>query len=667
MGSPHGDRARRLRRAARLAALAASALALIGLSGHLFGLETLRRIQPGLASMKANTALALLAISIALQVWLASPPTPWARRLTVGFAAITAAIAGLTLVEWGAGLDLGIDQLAITDPDPVRHGHLGRMSIGTATCLLALSIAVLTIGRKIGRYQPTVWLAYGVLSVASVVLVGYAYGAWAVYEFAPFSSTALHTGLALALCSGALVLAYPQRGVMNTLTSDSPAGIVGRRLLPAAVLLPVAFGSAELVGEHHGVFPHNLGVAIFAVAHILVLGALIVWSASSLNRAAEEREAALDAEHRAARALRDSEARKVAVMEAALDAIVLMDGDGVIIDFNPAAERLFGHTRAAVVGRSLANTLVPPAMRDAHRDGLTRHLATGAATILGRRVEVPGLRSDGTVFPAEVAVVRIAVDGPPVFTGYIRDLTERRNAAEAENLRVARDAAEAANAELESFSYSVAHDLRAPLRAIAGFAKIVLEDHAEALGPLGARDLEQVVTAANDMGTRIDALLSLARFARAELTIDTVDLAALAREVVDFLRASHPDRPVEFVCPDSLPVRGDARLLRAAIENLLSNAWKFTGKRAAPHVELGRDDDGFFVRDNGAGFDMGSVHRLFNPFSRLHRAVDFEGTGVGLATVQRIIRRHGGRIWADAEVDGGATFHFTISPPRGEG
>jgi signal transduction histidine kinase len=223
---------------------------------------------------------------------------------------------------------------------------------------------------------------------------------------------------------------------------------------------------------------------------------------------------------------------------------------------------------------------------------------------------------------------------------------------------------EIANKELEAFSYSVSHDLRAPLRAIDGFSRILLDDHGAALDA-GAHDcLDRVRNAAQRMSMLIDDLLMLARVTRAEAVRAEVDFSALARQVADALQAQNPDRRVRFALTPGLKVHGDARLLRIALENLFENAWKFTGGRTEASIEFGmKSEDStpvYFVRDNGAGFDMTYAGKLFTPFQRLHMAEEFPGTGIGLATVQRIIHKHNGRIWAEGAVDQGATFYFRV-------
>jgi signal transduction histidine kinase len=226
----------------------------------------------------------------------------------------------------------------------------------------------------------------------------------------------------------------------------------------------------------------------------------------------------------------------------------------------------------------------------------------------------------------------------------------------------------AVNDELSSFAYSVSHDLRAPLRTIDGFSQILLEDKGPSLGEDGQKHLDRVRAAAARMGTLIDDMLLLSRITRDDMSPRSVDLTALARSVVDELRTREPQRKVEFESNGALPASGDERLLRIALTNLLANSWKFTRTRDPAHVSFGvvtRDGEQvYFVKDDGVGFDMRYAQKLFGAFQRLHNMAEFEGTGIGLATVQRIVHRHGGRVWAESVVDQGTTFFFTL-PPSG--
>jgi two-component system sensor histidine kinase/response regulator len=243
-----------------------------------------------------------------------------------------------------------------------------------------------------------------------------------------------------------------------------------------------------------------------------------------------------------------------------------------------------------------------------------------------------------------------------------QELTRAKN-----ELRTANASLETTNKELEAFSYSVSHDLRAPLRAIDGFSQALLEDYGEQFGDDGKDSLQRVRAATQRMGHLIDDMLNLSRVTRSELRREKVDLSAIARSIAAELQKAQPDRKAEFIIAEGLVCDGDAPLLLAALENLLGNAWKFTSKRDGSRIEFGIAQDAaatYFVRDNGAGFDMNFSQKLFGAFQRLHATTDFPGTGVGLAIVQRIILRHGGRIWAEAAVDKGATFFFTLNAER---
>jgi len=245
------------------------------------------------------------------------------------------------------------------------------------------------------------------------------------------------------------------------------------------------------------------------------------------------------------------------------------------------------------------------------------------------------------------------------------EAAEARSAKDVAEVRAALvEELELKNKELDAFSYSVAHDLRAPLRSIDGFSQALLEDYADKLDDMGQQYLRYVRESAQQMAELIDNLLDLSRITRSELVRGALDLTSIAHEVTGRLRRQNPKQDVSTVVADGLLAEGDARLLTVVFENLLGNAWKFSSKRADATIEVGAVDRdarrAFFVRDNGAGFDMAYAAKLFGVFQRLHSSAEFEGSGIGLATVQRIIHRHGGRVWAEGEVGRGATFFFTL-------
>jgi len=361
---------------------------------------------------------------------------------------------------------------------------------------------------------------------------------------------------------------------------------------------------------------------------------------------------------RAELALHESEERFRLLVESVQEyAIFVLDPAGRVASWNAGAEAIKGYAADEILGQHVAVFYTPEDV------ALGKPQAQLEAAAREGRVEDEGwrLRKDGNRFWADTVITAMR-DPTGALIGFgkvTRDLTRRR--------RVEEQLAQS-NAELERFSYSVSHDLRAPLRAINGYAQAVLEDYAAALDAEGQRFLGIIRDSAKRGGELIDALLNFSRLGRQTLSMEPVDLTELARAVVDELRRSTDVEGMDVIVDPLQPTRGDRTLLRQVLANLIGNAFKFSRGRPHPQIEIGARREGqavvYFVRDNGVGFDMRYADKLFGVFQRLHRADEFEGTGVGLALAQRIIQRHGGRIWADGKVDGGATFFFTLPAER---
>ena len=399
----------------------------------------------------------------------------------------------------------------------------------------------------------------------------------------------------------------------------------------------------------------SLVLSTFLVFALLILAVLTLWHLNVSRR----RE--LEAVHKLA-----------LVVESSDDAIISRNQQGIITSWNSGAMQLFGYTAEEAIGQSI-RIIVPDELledwnksvaqleqgiKEEHNKGLRRHKDGHLLMVL--KTASPLYSPEG--YPMGASIIYKDISQLETAYAEIRTLN-----SELEDRVAKRTAAlEAANQELEAFSYSVSHDLRSPLRSIDGFSLALLEDYSERLDDTGRDYLQRLRGASQRMGQLIDDMLHLARISRTQMNLEKVNLSELAFQVLTELQQQDPQRQVDLRIEPSLMVLGDMPLLRIVLDNLLGNAWKFTGKTAQPSIEFGCRQDldtgeiAFFVRDNGAGFDMAYAHKLFGVFQRLHHAKEFSGTGIGLATVNRIIHRHGGRIWADSQVNQGATFFFTI-------
>ena len=329
------------------------------------------------------------------------------------------------------------------------------------------------------------------------------------------------------------------------------------------------------------------------------------------------------------------------------------------VRFNRAGEQLLGIPREQLIGKS-DNDFFPP---DEARFFIDKDRETLAKRTLVDIPEEPIQTSQGERWLHTKKVPILDATGVPRFLlGISEDITDRKRDVAA--LREAKEQAEFSSRELQAFSYSVAHDLRAPLRAISGFGGALLEDYGDQLDEQGRNYLERIKTSVHRMGALIDALLKLSQVTREGLQVQPLDLGDLFRQAIATLQRAEPDRQLEIVVSGDLAATGDPTLMSIVFDNLCGNAWKFTSRSPAPRIELGVEVDGsdrvYFIRDNGVGFEMKYVDKLFGVFQRLHTEREFPGTGIGLVTVQRIVQRHRGRVWGRGEVGVGATFYFTL-------
>jgi PAS domain S-box-containing protein len=517
----------------------------------------------------------------------------------------------------------------------------------------------------------------------------------AIFNSANFSSIATDAqGIIQIFNVGAeRMLGYTAAEVMNKITPadiSDPAEVIARaQTLSLELGTPITPGFEALVfkasrriediyeltyiRKDGSRFPAVVSVTALRDAQNAIIGYLLIGTDNTARKQAEE-------------ALLKAGALQRAIFNSANFSSIATDAKGVIQIFNVGAERMLGYTAAEVMNRITPADISEPQEVIVRAQALSIELGTpitpgfeALAYKASRGIEdiyeLTYIRKDGSRFPAVVSVTALR-DAQDVIIGYLligTDNTERKRAAEVirqlnselEQRVVERTAQlQTINKELEAFCYSVSHDLRTPLRSLDGFSQALLEDCSDKLDAQGQDYLRRIRAGSQRMGQLIDDLLNLSRVSRGEMTRELVDISKIAHEVADELKAAAPERDAEFVVADGLSAQTDPRLLRIVLTNLFGNAWKFTAKRAHGRIEFGstgaNGDKEYFTRDNGAGFDQAYAGKLFGAFQRLHAIKDFPGTGIGLATVQRIIQRQGGRVWAEGKVEQGATFHFTL-------
>jgi len=653
--------AARQRRTAAVAAAVATAIPITVLAGWVFGIARLRGVLPDAVAMNPITALSLL--SGALALWFANRPGPRARMASRGFALVMAVLGLCRLVDPLLGGRLEIDLLFYRSQIQ-QMVPPARMSFASSISAVCLGTSLLLYRSGMVKLRSTRWLVLPAAVLALLAMAGYLYGSRVLFDIPALKPMALNSALALlALCLGIAALP-PATPPISTLLLPGAAGTMARTLLPAAFLLPFLIGWVRVEAERAGWFDLGFGTALMVVLTsglMTLLVLLSVWQVQRAERAQQRMEAGI----------RASERRLFQILEAIPIGVFVTSRQGQPYYANRMSQEISGQpaiteTKAEEMSqryhvyRAGTQEMYPPEM------------LPGARALRGERVHTDDLevhRPDRVV-PVEVWSAPVtAADGSIEFAiSAFNDITERQEAKrqiEGLNLELKDQVAELAsvNGELETFSYSVSHDLRAPLRAIDGFSRMLTEDHAGALSPEAQRLLGRIRNNVQRMGNLIDDLLRFSRLSRKQLEAAPVDMSELVRTVVGDLSRTH-ERQLSVVVDQLPPALGDTDLLRQVWINLIDNGFKYSGKRGDPQVEVGGKTNGveatYWVRDNGVGFDMTYAGKLFGVFQRLHSQDEFEGTGVGLAIVQRIVHRHGGRVWAEAKPGQGATFSFTL-------
>ncbi len=456
-----------------------------------------------------------------------------------------------------------------------------------------------------------------------------------------------------------------RQGDLNIPTTPAPF-LSGQRSVDRlrGIILLMQQEERRLLAEHTSATSNaalsNTAVAFFGCGLAIVF---LIGSGLLVRRDIRER-------LRAEEAVRKSERMFQRLFDNAPDAIIQVGARGQITRANRQAERLFGWGRDELTGQRLEQ-LLPQRFHARHRGHLAAYFASPRTRPMGAGLELSGRRKDNSEFPVDIMLSPLETDEGPETLAVIRDITERKR-ADAKIRELNRDLQlqnarlEIANKELESFSYSVSHDLRAPLRHIDGFAALLAKHAGTSLDEKSTRYLTVISDSARRMGRLVDDLLTFSRMGRAEMDVTTLDHNQLVAGVVRDISLNR-EKPIEWHIEPLPAIRADAAMLRQVWSNLIENAAKYSTPSAHPRIEIGSVPQGinatehvFYVRDNGVGFDMKYAAKLFGVFQRLHSESEFQGTGIGLANVRRIVTRHGGRTWAESSIGEGATFFFSL-------
>lgn len=672
-------------------------------------------LSPGLGTLKPNTALCFIlgGISLAGLVAQSRPAggmlNRWLRRIQPAAAAALFLVAGSTLLSYALRAPVGIDLLLIPHDPPNRMLVFPwRMSPISALSFSLLAIAMLPWAARLTR----LWLAMELIVLlimvsAFMMMLGYIYEATSLYSLPGFSVVALHTAVGLLALTQAVLTVHPRFALAAQIMTPDRAGAEQRRLLPAAILIPIIIGWLLLQGQRRGLYDSEMRLAMFTVLNMLVFSTLIWWNAHVVRRSdfvllAHLRRVEAVAElDRAILGMRST--REIAGK--ALDhlrRIVPCAGASVIVfDRNASAHRLLAN------GTCGAASFAARVHAVASYEEALRHPGSGQAIVLN---DLRSMSSRNELFEAlsragVVSYVGLPLRGEQHLLGMLelfdihphrfnhehvqaahsiadqlaialqqallREDIERHTASlerrveeRTRELQTMNRQLTFANRDLEEFTASAAHDLRAPLNSMAGHCGL-LRDLIELQADEEPRQrMQRIEASVQRMNDVIDGMLGLAQLTKIELVRNPIDLNVVAAEVIQELQQQYPGHRMRFAVDCGPRICADPRLMRSLLVNLLGNAWKYTKHTNEPTVTLARmqDESGpaFVVRDNGVGFDMNFAQHLFEPFRRMHTSSEFPGVGIGLATAARIVQRYGGRIWADSAIGAGTSFYFTL-------
>lgn len=635
-------------------------VACLVLVGHFAGIDWLTRMYPDGRITSATTATLFLAIAAATGlVWHGQRRQ---KLIWVGVAVAGVAIfAGLAILVFrGAG--------GLLDPAGILRppGELARQAGGSATrgaTALLTTLGIIALGisaafaseKKFAALSQV--LALGALVIALIAAVGYLWGSkWIIENLPAFALLGFPTVVMFFSSSAALIATTGDSGIASEVSSDLVGGRLARRVLPAVLVGPLIFGWLRLLGQELNLYETGFGLSLMVASLIVLGGSIVVAGAHWLNKVDRERTLA-EAESL------DRASRISDILEGAAEGILTFNSDRQITMANPRAKLAFA--RHDLINVDIGD-VVPSGL-----EALDELDGSSSRSGFKKDLRMVGETASGRLFPIEGSLAKRSHEGEKTFTLIFRDVSERvkaENRIRALNERLEdqikkrTEQLNRAAGDLEAFSYSVSHDLRAPLRAMSGFARIITDDFSDDLPPEAHHYLNRIQVNATHMAELIDGLLEFSKIERIAASRDDLDLTILIQEEIDLISPTLGGRDVDFRIGEMPSCNADPVLMRRVIANLLSNAVKFTEDCNPAVIEAGFNEDSaaYFISDNGVGFDDERADRLFEVFQRLHSRDKFPGAGIGLALTRRIVEKHGGSIWAKSRPHRGATFYFSL-------
>lgn len=665
----------------RLPAMLVICMGVLVIIGWQFDIEELKRIFFGLVAMNPLTAVCFIMGGVALYLQTTTLESFALRIINVLLPLLIVIFSVLKLLSIVYGFNAGIDSFMFSEKLlQAEINYPNRMAPNTALCFLLSGVA-LALNTK--YYKTTQIFSLLAFLLAFLALIGYFYNAGNLYGFSLFIPMALNTAISFILLAVGILSINWDKGFMNTITSHTLGGLVARKLLPIIIVVPIVLGLLRIYGENKGFYPSEMGVALHVVLTIILFIIVVFIIARELisievkKREVEEKvrllnseleQKILDRTGELQTKLKELSEYKFALDEACIVAIT--DQKGVIKYVNNKFCEISEYSREELIG--VDHRIINSGY---HSKEFIRNLWVTIANGKVWRGEIKNKAKTGKYYWVYTTIVPILNEqGKPIEYLAIRaDITEQKEAEEEiktlnatlEQKVIERTAQlEEANKELETFSYSISHDLRAPLRAIQGFSKNLSEQYHSAFDETGQRWLNFITNNAQRMDDLILDILDLSRIGRKEIKLQKTDMNTLVQEVFDEQKIAYLNNSIEFTKDDLPTIYGDRTLLRLVWQNLIGNALKYSSKRDVIDIHISSSEDKnnytYSIKDNGAGFDMRYYDKLFGVFQRLHTLNEYEGNGVGLATVKRILGKHKGTITGQGEIDKGATFTITL-------